>query len=107
VSKRRWTTLAVVVACASIFSWEWAAAPRVHASAAVVKQLTAVHGELYLGRSFEGLPLRTVRPFLYSDCLPGKPHIIPCTWVRVDRGRVTGRDPAQVERAITKLRRVA
>jgi hypothetical protein len=107
VAKRRWTTVAVVVACAAIFSWEWAAAPRVHASPAVVAQLAQVHGDLYLGQSFEGLPLRTVRPFLYSDCQPGKPHVIPCTWVRVAQGRVSGRNRAQVRRAITSLRRVA
>jgi hypothetical protein len=106
VSRRRWTTLAVVVACALLFAWEWTAAPRVHASPAVLRQLPAVHGDLYLGQAFEGLPLRTVRPFLYSDCLPGKPHVIPCTWVQVDHGRVTGRDPAQVKRAVRKLRRV-
>jgi hypothetical protein len=107
VSRRRWTTLAVVVACVSLFTWEWAAAPRVHASAAVLEQLSGVRGDRYLGQSFEGLPLRTVRPFLYSDCLPGKPHIIPCTWIRVDNGRVTGRNPAQVTRAVKRLRRVA
>jgi hypothetical protein len=106
VSRRRWTTLAVIVACALLFTWEWAAAPRVHASPDVLRQLRTVHGDLYLGRSFEGLPLRAVRPFLYSDCLPGKPHVIPCTWVRVDHRRVTGSDPAQVQRAVTKLRRV-
>jgi hypothetical protein len=107
VSRRRWTTLAAVIACASLFTWEWAAAPRVHASPDVLRQLQAVRGDLYLGQAFEGLPLRTVRPFLYSDCMPGKPHVIPCTWVRVDGGRVTGRDPAQVRRAVRKLRRVA
>ncbi|MFZ1878952.1 MAG: hypothetical protein WAU41_02190 [Gaiellaceae bacterium] len=106
MSRRRWTTLAVVVACASLFTWEWAAAPRVHASPDVLRQLRAVHGGLYLGQAFEGLPLRTVRPFLYSDCLPGKPHVIPCTWVRVDHGRVSGSDPVQVRRAVRKLRRV-
>jgi hypothetical protein len=72
----------------------------------VVKQLQGVRGSLYLGHAFEGLPLRTVRPFLYSDCLPGKPHVLPCTWVRVNRGRVTGVSPAQVSRAVRKLRRV-
>ncbi len=106
MSRRRWTTLAAVVACLSLFSWEWAAAPRVHASPDVVKQLQGVRGSLYLGHAFEGLPLRTVRPFLYSDCLPGKPHVLPCTWVQVDRGRVTGVNRAQVARAVRKLRRV-
>jgi hypothetical protein len=83
------------------------AAPRVHASPDVLRQLRAVHGDLYLGQAFEGLPLRTVQPFLYSDCLPGKPHVIPCTWIRVDHGHVTGSAPTQVERAVRKLRRVA
>jgi hypothetical protein len=106
VSRRRFITLGVVVACAAIFSWEWAAAPRVHASPVVIRQLQAARGQAYLGSSFEGLPLRTVSPFLYSDCLPGKPHVLPCTWVRVARGRVTGTNPAQVERAVRKLRRV-
>jgi hypothetical protein len=78
----------------------------VHASPAVLEQLPGVRGRLYLGAAFEGLPLRTVRPFLYSDCLPGKPHVLPCTWVRVDRGRVTGANRAQVARAVKKLRRV-
>jgi hypothetical protein len=106
VSRRRLITLGVVVACAAIFSWEWAAAPRVHASPVVVGQLPAARGQLYLGSRFEGLPLRTVSPFLYSDCLPGKPHVLPCTWVRVTRGRVSGSNHAQVRRAVRKLRRV-
>jgi hypothetical protein len=107
VSRRRWTTLAVIVASTLIFVWEWSAAPRVHSSQAVLKQLHAVRGDLYLGPSFEGLKLRTVRPFLYSDCQPGKRHVLPCTWVRVDRGRVTGSDRKQVARAVKRLRRVA
>jgi hypothetical protein len=106
VSRRRWVTAAVVAACALLFAWEWAAAPRVHADPALVPELRAAHGARYLGTVFEGLPLRTVRPFLYSDCLPGRPHVLPCTWVRVDRGRVTGSDGAQVRRALSELRPV-
>lgn len=104
---RRVVTAAIVVAAAGLFAWEWAAAPRVHADARVQKELSAVRGERYLGTRFEGLPLREVRPFLYSDCLPGKPHVVACRWVRVDHGRVSGSDPAQVIRARGKLRPVA
>ncbi|MDP9284665.1 MAG: hypothetical protein M3P41_06915 [Actinomycetota bacterium] len=106
MSTRRWVTVAVVAACASLFGWEWAAAPRVHADARVERQLRTVVGRPYLGSSFEGLLLRTVRPFLYSDCLPGRPHVVPCTWVRVENGSVTGSDSAQVGRAVRDLRPV-
>ena len=105
--KRRVVTAAVVVAAIALFAWEWAAAPRVHVSEAVERELVSVHGQLYLGKTFEGLPLRTVDPFLYSDCLPGKPHVLPCTSVRVTGGRVTGTDADQVSRARKRLRRVA
>jgi hypothetical protein len=105
--KRRVVTAAVVVASLAVFAVQWANAPRVDASRAVERQLGHVQGDLYLGETFEGLPLRRVRPFLYSDCMPGKPHLVPCAWVRVDRGRVTGDDPRQVARARAKLRRVA
>ena len=91
----------------AIFAWEWAAAPRVHTSPAVERELARARGELYLGGSFEGLPLRTVKPFLYSDCIPGRPHVVPCHWVRVAGGEVTGTDPRQVRRARSELRRVA
>jgi len=100
-------TAGVVVAVAALFAWEWAAAPRVEATKQVLAQLGSVRGALYLGPRFEGLPLRTVRPFLYSDCVPGKPHVIACQWLRVDHGVVTGSDPAQVIRARAKLRPVA
>jgi hypothetical protein len=106
VSKRRWVTVAVVAAGASLFGWEWAAAPRVHTDAGVARELQTVVGRPYLGSSFEGLPLRTVRPFLYSDCLPGRPHVVPCAWVRVEHGRVTGSDSVQVGRAVRGLRPV-
>ena len=99
------TTL-VVLGVFSLFTWEWSAAPRVEASPAVERQLPGVRGHLYLGPVFEGLPLRMVRPFLYSDCIPGRPHVIPCAWLKVDRGVVTGSDAKQVERARSRLRRV-
>ena len=105
--KRRVITIAVVVAACAIFTWEWTAAPRVHADAQVRSELAGVHGRQYLGPRFEGLPLRTVKPFLYSDCLPGKPHVVACHWLRVSDGQVSGSDPAQVTRARAKLRPVA
>ena len=99
-------TTGIVAAVLALFTWEWTAAPRVHTSPEVERQLGRVKGKLYLGRSFEGLPLRTVDPFLYSDCIPGKPHVVPCHSVRVADGRVTGTDPLQVKRARSELRRV-
>jgi hypothetical protein len=104
--KRHLVAAGVVVAVVALFSWEWAAAPRVHASAAVTAQLASARGELYLGGRFEGLPLRTVDPFLYSDCIPGRAHVVPCRWVRVAHGAVTGSDPRQVVRARGSLHRV-
>jgi len=95
---------AIVAVCLGLFASEWARAPRVHADSAVLQQLAHVRGELYLGTRFEGLPLRTVQPFLYSDCAPGKAHVVACTWVKVDHGLVTGSDPKQVARAEGKLR---
>jgi hypothetical protein len=105
--KRRAVTAAVVVAAIALFAWEWAAAPRVHVSASVERDLRTVHGELYLGKTFEGLPLRSVDPFLYSDCVPRRPHVRPCTSLRVAGRTVTGTDAAQVSRAKKRLRRVA
>ena len=105
--KRRVVTAGVVVAAIALFAWEWAAAPRVRASESVVRQLPSVRGQLYLGRTFEGLPLRSVDPFLYSDCQPSRPHVRPCQSLRVTRGRVTGTDAAQVKRARKRLRPVA
>jgi hypothetical protein len=104
--KRRVVTAAVVVAAIALFTWEWAAAPRVEVSKAVERELVSVRGQLYLGKTFEGLPLRTVDPFLYSDCVPGKPHVLPCTSLRVAGGQVTGTDTDQVNRARKHLRRV-
>jgi hypothetical protein len=105
--KRRVVTAGVVVAAIALFTWEWEAAPRVHVSNAVEQELVTARGQLYLGETFEGLPLRRVDPFLYSDCLPGRPHLRPCRSVRVAEGRVTGSDSAQVSRARKRLRRVA
>jgi hypothetical protein len=101
-------TAGVVAACLALFAWEWAAAPRVAASAHVQRELREAHGALYLGKTFEGFPLRTVRPFLYSDCVSGKAKAarVPCTWVKVVRGHVTGSDPKQVARARRHVRRV-
>ena len=107
MSRRALVTTGIVVAVLALFTWEWAAAPRVRVSPNVERQLEGAKGQLYLGGSFEGLPLRTVDPFLYSDCIPGKPHVVPCHWVRVAKGVVTGTDPRQVKRARSELRRVA
>jgi hypothetical protein len=103
---RRVVTAGVIVAVIALFTWEWAAAPRVKANPALEKKLAQARGAQYLGLRFEGLPLRTVQPFLYSDCIPGKPHVVKCQWVKVAGGRVTGSDPRQVRRATTKLRPV-
>ena len=107
MSRRALVTTGIVVAVLALFTWEWAAAPRVHTEPHVERQLANAKGKLYLGGTFEGLPLRTVDPFLYSDCIPGKPHVVPCHWVRVAKGVVTGTDPRQVKRARSELRRVA
>jgi hypothetical protein len=104
---RRIVTAGVIVVVLGLFTWEWAAAPRVHANPALKRDLSQARGAQYLGLQFEGLPLRTVQPFLYSDCTPGKPHVVPCQWVRVSKGRVSGSNTAQVRRATTKLRPVA
>ena len=106
--KRQLVTAAVVAASISLFVLQWSQAPRVEASPAVTRQLPAARGELYLGETFEGLALRRVRPFLYSDCEPGKRKTspMPCTWVKVADGRVTGADAEQVDRARAALRPV-
>ena len=93
---------------AALFYFQWSQAPRVEASPAVTRQLPATRGELYLGKTFEGLALRRVHPFLYSDCDPGKRKTMPvrCDWVKVDAGRVSGADPKQVKRARSALRPV-
>src|SRR5438445_381278 len=70
--KRRLVTAAVVVASIGLFALQWSQAPRVTTSPRVEAALAGVRGELYLGETFEGLPLRTVHPFLYSDCVPGR-----------------------------------
>jgi hypothetical protein len=107
--KRQVVTAAVVAGSCAVFAGEWAAAPRVEASPYVERQLASARGAWFLGETFEGLPLRTVSPFLYSDCDPGHPTQappMPCTWLKVARGRVTGADPKQVARARRALRRV-
>jgi hypothetical protein len=106
--KRQVVTALIVAASVGIFFLQWSQAPRVETSPAVLRRLPSARGELYLGKTFEGLPLRTVDPFLYSDCEPGKKKRtpVPCEWVRVDDGRVTGGDPKQVARARHHLRPV-
>jgi hypothetical protein len=104
---RKLVTAAVAAACLGLFYWEWAAAPRVHADDQVERSLSAVRGELFLGTTFEGLPLRAVRPFLYSDCVPHRPHYAPCTWVMVRDGKVTASSRRLASHARSKLRRVA
>ena len=96
MSRRALVTTGIVAAVLALFTWEWTAAPRVHTSPAVERQLERARGQL----------LRTVDPFLYSDCIPGKAHVVPCHWVRVAGGRVTGTDEHQVTRARSELRRV-
>jgi hypothetical protein len=106
--RRQLVTAAVVAATLAVFALQWSRAPRVEASAAVTQKLPQARGELYLGKTFEGLALRTVTPFLYSDCEPGKRKTAPvkCTWVKVVDGRVTGGDASQVRRARAELHRV-
>jgi hypothetical protein len=107
--KRQVVTAFVALAAVFLFVLQWSQAPRVTASKSVTSLLPSVRGQLYLGETFEGLPLRTVAPFLYSDCEPGKAKHspLPCQWVRVEQGRVAGHDPKQVARAKRKLRPVA
>ena len=107
--KRLLVTALVVIGSLYLFYLQWYAAPRVEIDPAVVAQLRHARPEAqYLGEIFEGLALRTVDPFLYSDCKPGvrKTSPTPCTWVRVDRGAVTGSDSRQVKRARKALRPV-
>ena len=107
--KRRVVAAGVVVASVALFALEWTRAPRVHATPRVKRELASARGELYLGTVFEGLPLRTVDPFLYSDCIPGQKRVapVPCAWLKVDGGRVSGGDARQVARARSRLRRIA
>jgi hypothetical protein len=103
-------TAVIVAASLALFTWQWAAAPRVEIEPEVAAQLRQARPDaLFLGETFEGLPLRTVEPFLYSDCKPSVPKRspMPCHWVRVADGRVTGSNAAQVRRARGKLRTVA
>jgi hypothetical protein len=106
--KHRVVVLAVAAACIGLFSLQWWRAPRVAADPGAVHDLPAVRGKLYLGTTFEGLPLRRVAPFVYSDCDPGARKRTPmkCSWLRVSAGVVTGDDPHQVTRARRALRPV-
>jgi hypothetical protein len=104
--KRQLSTAFVVAAAMVVFFLEWHGAPRVEIEPAVAAQLRSVPpGELYLGEKFEGLPLRSVRPFVYSDCKPGVPKRSPspCHVVTVDRGAVSGSSVSQVSRARRQL----
>ena len=92
----------------AIFTWEWTAAPRVHASPAVLRQLPAVHGDLVP----RPVPSKACRSapcgrFSTATACPASRTSSRARWVQVDHGRVTGRDPVQVQRAVRKLRRVA
>ena len=105
--KRLLVTAAVVVVVLLAFTWEWTLAPRVKIDPVVAAQLSTVpSNELFLGETFEGLALRQVAPFVYSDCLHPRPKLKRCTWLRVENGRVTGSDGKQVARAMRKLRPV-
>jgi len=85
--------------------WQWTNQQRIGIEPAVAAQLEQVPPHaLYLGRTFEGLPLRSVEPFYYSNCRPGRPHTTPCYWLRVVDGKVTGSDAKQVARAKQELR---
>ena len=107
--KRLLVTVLVAGTALTLFYLQWHAAPRVEIEPAVAAELRRASPDaLYLGETFEGLPLRTVDPFLYSDCKPGVPKHSPepCHWVRVASGRVTGSNEGQVNRARGKLHRV-
>jgi hypothetical protein len=102
-------TVLIAAGALTLFYLQWHAAPRVKIEPAVEAELRHARPDaLFLGETFEGLPLRTVDPFLYSDCKPGVPKRSPepCHWIRVASGRVTGSNEGQVDRAQGKLRRV-
>jgi hypothetical protein len=106
--KRTLITAAVVVAMLLVFTWEWTAAPRVKIDPAVAARLDGAPGDaLYLGETFEGLPLRTIDPFVYSDCLHPTPELKRCQWLRVEGGTITGSDAKQVRRAEKELHLVS
>ena len=91
-----------------VFTWEWTAAPRVKIDPAVAARLDGVPGEsLYLGETFEGLPLRMIDPFVYSDCLHPTPELKRCHWLRIGGERITGSDAKQIRRAEKKLHPVS
>jgi hypothetical protein len=103
--KRTIVTAATVAFLLFMFAWEWINAPRVDITPAVAAQLEkAPPRARYLGKTFEGLALRRVDPFYYSNCRLVRPEKDHCHWLRVSNGRVTGSDPDQVARAEKKLR---
>jgi hypothetical protein len=105
--KRTLVTVGIVVAVLFLFYLQWHEAPRIEIAPSVASELQRVPPKtLYLGPTFEGLPLRTVNPFLYSDCAPDKPKLVVCRWVRVDDGRVTASNPDRARRALKALRPV-
>ena len=104
--KRLLVTSGLVALSFTAFAWEWHAAPRIEATSAARRALPGLRGELYLGQTFEGLPLLRVEPFFYSDCPATTAPVVRCSWVQVEAGIVTGNDPEQVARARTRLRPV-
>jgi len=105
--KRTLVTAVIVGAVLFLFYLQWHEAPRIEIEPTVASELQRVPPKtLYLGPTFEGLPLRTVNPFLYSDCAPDKPKLVVCRWVRVDHGRVTASNPDRAKRALKALRPV-
>ncbi len=108
--KRQLVTALAVIGSFYLFYLQWHEAPRVEIDPRVAAQLRHTPPQaLFLGESFEGLALRSVDPFLYSDCEPGVPKTspTPCQWLKVDHGTVTGSSEAQARRARRKLRTVA
>ena len=105
--KRTLVTAVIVGVVLFLFYLQWHEAPRIEIAPSVASELQRVPPKtLYLGPTFEGLPLRTVNPFLYSDCAPDKPKLVVCRWVRVDEGRVTASNPDRARRALKALRPV-
>jgi hypothetical protein len=107
--KRQVVTALLAGGALVLFYVQWHSAPRVAIEPSVAAKLREAPPQaLFLGETFEGLPLRTVDPFVYSDCKPGalKTSPMPCHWVRVSSGVVTGSSPAQVRRARKELRPV-
>ncbi len=90
--KRLLVTALVVIGSLYLFYLQWYAAPRVEIDPAVAAQLRHARPEAqYLGEIFEGLALRTVDPFLYSDCKPGREKDVTDS-LHVGAGRPRRRD---------------